>query len=128
MKCALCNKNQPCPNHGRTPVTDKDFEELSKDIQKMSEPQIDPNKRYIGNISRIDDKKGYGFILTKQIPFTRIFFHWSALDEDTAHFLELNKGDEVEFNVIEVEDRDNPGVMRKRAIKIIALESDVENK
>lgn len=40
---------------------------------------------------------GFGFIQSKDIPFTRIFFHWQALRQDTLNFKDLEEGMEVEF-------------------------------
>jgi hypothetical protein len=31
--CAICDHQQPCPQHGRTPVTDEDFDELRRDVE-----------------------------------------------------------------------------------------------
>lgn len=77
-------------------------------------------KRVVGKIIRVSDK-GWGFIVSKEVPFTRIFFHWTSLNQDTAHFTELKKGMEVEFTPIDVVDK---GV---RAIKIDVLELDNES-
>jgi hypothetical protein len=30
--CQICGVVQPCPVHGRTPVSDEDFEELTRDV------------------------------------------------------------------------------------------------
>lgn len=78
---------------------------------------INKDKRIIGRIIKLSDK-GYGFIISKDIPFTRIFFHWTSLNQDTSNFTELKKGDEVEFTPLEIE---NKGV---RAIKIDVLEPE----
>lgn len=83
----------------------------------MNRVNIDLQKRYIGKIFRLNVERGYGFITCHEIPFTRIYFHWSGLLQKTVNFLELKKGDEVEFNAIEVEEH---GV---RAIKIDVFES-----
>jgi len=80
--------------------------------------KLTEEKRITGRIIKVSDK-GFGFITSKDIPFTRIFFHWTSLNQDTAHFTELKKGDEVEFTPIEVE---NKGI---RAIKIDVLEPEV---
>ena len=77
----------------------------------------DKPKRVVGKIIRVSDK-GWGFIVSKEVPFTRIFFHWTSLNQDTAHFTELKKGMEVEFTPIDVVDK---GV---RAIKIDVLETE----
>lgn len=68
-------------------------------------------------VNKSTENGGYGFITCKEIPFTRIFFHWSALDIETIPFLELEEGMEVEFKPINVEGK-------WRAIKIDVLESD----
>jgi len=56
--------------------------------------------------------KGFGFITSIELPYTRIFFHWSALLQSTKKFTELKIGDKVEF---ESKDVDGKGM---RAIKI----------
>ena len=50
----------------------------------------------IGKIIKVQ-KEGYGFISSREIPFTRIFFHWTALRQDTLTFPELTTGMTVEF-------------------------------
>lgn len=77
------------------------------------------DKRIVGKIIKVQHEKGWGFIASKEIPFTRIFFHWTSLNQDTAHFTELKKGMEVEFTPIELTDK---GV---RAIKIDVLEPEL---
>jgi cold shock CspA family protein len=47
-------------------------------------------------------KSGYGFISSKNIEFTRIFFHWTSLKQNTVPFLELKMGMMVEFTPIQV--------------------------
>ena len=46
---------------------------------------------------------GWGFISSIDIKFTRIFFHWTSLKQDTLKFTELKNGMKVEFTPIEVE-------------------------
>lgn len=77
------------------------------------------DKPIIGKIIKISEK-GYGFISSKEIPFTRIFFHWSSLVQDTLHFTELRSKMKVEFTPIEMEDKGY------RAIKIRVIEDDDE--
>lgn len=50
-------------------------------------------------------KTGYGFISSKEIPFTRIFFHWTSLKSDTLKFTELRSGMKVSFVAFKVEDQ-----------------------
>jgi len=59
---------------------------------------------------------GYGFISSKDKAFTRIFFHWSGLQQKTKSFTELKIGMKVEFELIEYKDQG------WRAIKIKVLE------
>lgn len=75
----------------------------------------------IGKIVKIMLDKGYGFIISKDIPFERIFFHWSGLANDTLRFPELEKGMEVEF---EAQQSDRGW----RAIKIYVLEPETTNR
>lgn len=55
-----------------------------------------------GKIIKISEQ-GWGFISSKEIKFTRIFFHWTSLKQDTLKFQELKNGMKVEFTPIEVE-------------------------
>lgn len=76
-------------------------------------------KRIIGKIIKLSPK-GWGFIVSKDIPFTRIFFHWTSLLQETSHFTELKKGDEVEFAPIQ-----DP-IKGWKAIKIDVLEPELD--
>ena len=58
--------------------------------------------RVVGNIIKVSGG-GWGFISSKDIKFTRIFFHWTSLKQDTSKFQELKNGMKVEFTPIEVE-------------------------
>jgi len=78
------------------------------------------NKTKVGKIIYLSED-GWGFISSKEIPFTRIFFHWTSLVQETLHFTELIKGMEVEFIPVENEDKGF------RAIKIHVLESEVKD-
>jgi cold shock CspA family protein len=84
-------------------------------IEEEIKDEIIP-ERIKGKIIHLD-KKGYGFITSQEIKFTRIFFHWSGLNQDTLHFTELNKGMEVEFTPKEFSD------LGWRAIKIDVLDN-----
>lgn len=85
--------------------------------EELPEPAViqDSNKLK-GKISFIKESKGWGFILTPSIPFTRIFFHWTGLSNDTLHFTELRKGMKVEFETKEMDQ----GI---RAIRIKVIEN-----
>ena len=89
----------------------------------MSIPQGSLDDTPIDNTPRPDDvrvngkiikvsPKGYGFISSKEIEFTRIFFHWTSLRPDTLTFKELRAGMKVSFVDQNVEDRGH------RAIKV----------
>jgi len=79
-------------------------------------PEKEQDERLIGKIYHLSDE-GYGFISSKEIPYTRIFFHWKGLEEDTKKFTELEKGMKIEFTPLEIVD-DDDGKIRMRAIKI----------
>ena len=58
-------------------------------------------QKAVGRIIRVS-KAGWGFISSKDIQFTRIFFHWTALRQDTLTFTELHTGMYVEFTPLQV--------------------------
>ena len=63
---------------------------------------------------------GWGFISSPTIQFTRIFFHWTGLVQNTLNFAELKKYMEVEFICLHTPERG------WRAIKIrVIVEPDV---
>lgn len=78
-------------------------------------PELKEEKEYTGKIIKVSSE-GYGFISSKEIPFTRIFFHWTSLRPDTVNFKNLRSGMKVSFVGFEVE---NKGW---RAIKIKVVE------
>lgn len=59
-------------------------------------------QRVVGRIIKVSDD-GWGFISSRDIKFTRIFFHWTALRQDTLKFTELRTGMMVEFTPVEVQ-------------------------
>jgi cold shock CspA family protein len=68
-------------------------------------------KEATGRIVKVNEK-GYGFIISPDIKFTRIFFHWTSLVQDTLRFDQLKKGMFCKFTPKTVEGK---GV---RAIRI----------
>ena len=54
-----------------------------------------------GRIIKVS-RDGWGFISSRDIEFTRIFFHWTALKQDTLRFLELKTGMMVKFVPLEI--------------------------
>ena len=75
--------------------------------------------RVVGKIIKVS-AGGWGFISSKDIKFTRIFFHWTSLKQDTLKFQELKTGMKVEFTPVEV---DGKGW---RAIKINVIPPSIE--
>lgn len=61
-------------------------------------------KKSIGKIIKVS-KEGWGFISSRDIEFTRIFFHWTSLIQNTLKFTELKTGMIVEFTPMEVQDK-----------------------
>lgn len=74
----------------------------------------------IGRIIKVS-KEGWGFISSKEIEFTRIFFHWTALRQDTITFPELRTGMWVEFTPLQV-----PG-KGYRAVHVRVIEREKVN-
>lgn len=88
-----------------------------KEIEGLPEsPQ-----RYTGKITKVSPA-GWGFISSKEIPFTRIFFHWTSLRQDTKHFTELQNQMVVEFNTVRHPEK---GL---RATKLRVIELKIEAK
>lgn len=74
----------------------------SEEIQGDNSPIKPSDKRVRGKIIKVSDE-GWGFISSKEIKFTRIFFHWTSLKQDTLKFQSLKNGTKVEFTPVEVE-------------------------
>lgn len=62
-------------------------------------------KKLNGKIIKVSKDEGWGFISSRDIAFTRIFFHWTALVQDTLKFTELKTGMHVEFTPMEVQEK-----------------------
>lgn len=73
------------------------------------------DKRVEGKVIMIN-KRGYGFISTKEVPYTRIYFHWTNLLPQTINFAEIRRGDPVDF-ILEKKDDGT-----YKAIKVDVLE------
>lgn len=62
---------------------------------------MNESKKVTGKIIKVS-KEGWGFISSREIEFTRIFFHWTSLVQGTLGFKELKTGMWVEFVPMEV--------------------------
>jgi cold shock CspA family protein len=89
-------------------------EEVADQLKSDANESRPDEKRIVGKIIKVSNE-GWGFISSKEVKFTRIFFHWTSLKQNTVNFTELKNGMKVEFTPIEVE---NKGY---RAIKIVVL-------
>lgn len=72
-----------------------------------------------GKIIKVSEN-GWGFISSKDIKFTRIFFHWTSLKQNTLKFTDLKNGMKVSFTPVEVEGKG------WRAIKIEVIPKEPE--
>ena len=94
------------------------FEKFFKEEGIPTTPDTTPvepkDRRARGKIIKVSED-GWGFISSKEIKFTRIFFHWTSLKQDTLKFQDLKNGMKVEFTPVEVTDKG------WRAIKIRVL-------
>lgn len=72
---------------------------LNREKPMDTSPQEE--KRVEGKIIKVHEA-GYGFITSREIEFTRIFFHWTSLVQNTLNFKDLKEGMLVEFTPIEV--------------------------
>lgn len=64
--------------------------------------------------------KGYGFIVSREFPCERIYFHWSNLLQTTLRFPKLTKGMYVDFVVKE----DPTRGMQAIRIKVVEKPND----
>lgn len=78
-------------------------------------------RRVKGKIIKVSDE-GWGFISSKEIKFTRIFFHWTSLKQETLNFQGLKNGMTVEFTPVEVEGKG------WRAIRIEVVQDAADTK
>ena len=62
------------------------------------------DERKTGRIIKVSEK-GWGFISSRDIEFTRIFFHWTALKQNTLNFKELRTGMMVTFKPFQTPDK-----------------------
>jgi len=98
------------------------MDDTNEIVSEESKDEVvkDEGTRYKGKIFKLSPQ-GYGFISCHDIPFTRIFFHWSSLRANTKKFTDLKVGDVVEFTKSETKDK---GI---RAIRLVVLELNVTN-
>jgi cold shock CspA family protein len=92
-------------------------EMVGTEVADQLKTEKSEERRVVGKIIKISEE-GWGFISSKEVKFTRIFFHWTSLKQNTINFAELKNGMKVEFTPVEVE---NKGW---RAIKIVVLPTD----
>lgn len=75
----------------------KDGKPLTADtVESVAKEKAEQEKRITGKIIRVDPK-GYGFVISNELPFERIFFHWSSLRNNTLRFPDLRRGMTLEF-------------------------------
>jgi len=99
----------------------KDFLKNILGQHDMKEEDIDPEGTVIqGKILSLNDK-GFGFISSTSLRFTKIYFHWSALEQDTLNFALLKKGMKVEFKLIHTQ-------QGPRGIKVRVLEGNRDDR
>jgi cold shock CspA family protein len=82
----------------------------------MSNDQVNEVTNATGKIIYIEmpyvdaegnNKGGYGFITSSDVPLTRIFFHWTSLVHNTVPFTKLKKDMKVEFVARKYYDKEN---------------------
>ena len=81
------------------------------------DPSLFEDKQmHTGKIIKLSSvEQGYGFIVSKEIPCERIYFHWSNLIQSTLRFPKLEKGMYVTFDARETPDKG----MRAYRIKVV---------
>lgn len=87
--------------------------------------ETNTEKKVVGRVIKVS-KTGWGFISSREIEFTRIFFHWTALRQDTVKFPELKTGMHVEFTPLEVPGKGYRAVHVRVIPKIQVTEDEPE--
>lgn len=65
---------------------------LTEDTAESVElEELEKDKRIKGRIIQLDSR-GFGFIISDELPFERIFFHWTSLKQGTLKFPALERG------------------------------------
>ena len=67
--------------------------------EPLSAPSELVKRGATGIVIRINKSKGWGFVITEDVPFTKIFFHWTELTSN-INFLEVNRKDKFVFDVM----------------------------
>lgn len=95
-------------------MTLRDLFKLSKTEETVDKTNEETTDELVeGRIIHVAEE-GYGFITSLQVPFERIFFHWTGLEVDATNpkFPDLKKGMKVRFKATKMPDKGY------RAIKI----------
>ena len=104
----------------------KDGKPLVGDTEESKKKErIEKEKRIVGKIIRVDPK-GYGFIISNELPFERIFFHWSSLRSNTLRFPKLRRGMTVEFVARDQGLDDNGDNVGFKAIRISVIDQNID--
>jgi len=83
-------------------------------------------RKVVGRVIKVS-KTGWGFISSRDIEFTRIFFHWTALRQDTVKFPELKTGMHVEFTPLEIPGKGWRAVHVRVIPKVVTNEPEEES-
>ncbi len=104
----------------------KDGKPLTLDTEEsVAKDKAEKEKRISGRIIRVDPK-GYGFIISNELPFERIFFHWSSLKSQTLRFPELRRGMTVEFVARDQGKNDKQENLGYKAIRILVINKEID--
>lgn len=82
-------------------MKEAEIEQLTTNADNDAAPNEE--KRHIGHIIKLHPD-GYGFISSREIPYTKIFFHWTSLDHK-VNFLDLKFRMKVSFVAQKIPDK-----------------------
>lgn len=99
---------------------------LVEDTDESVKKEVEAKERRIqGKIIRVDPR-GFGFMTSEELPFERIFWHWTSLQLNTLKFPAVKRGMKVEF-VARHQGQDHEGKDRGyKAIRIEVIDQNID--
>lgn len=105
----------------------KDGKPMTADTpESMAKDKAEKEKRIVGKIIKVDPR-GWAFVISNELPFERIFLHWSSLLQSTLRFPKLERGMKVEFAARDQGDDPITGAPKGyKAIRVMVIDQNID--